>query len=514
MSIRFSTAVCAVVAAGVVTAFPFAASAAPAPAPTATPAAVVTDGAAPAVTHHSVIVGGRSIAYTATAGVITLHNADGDPTCEVFTVAYTEDGQPAGSRPVTFVWNGGPGSSSMWLQMGSYAPVRVAVPSDATAPRPGTPLGPNADSLIDITDLVFIDAPGTGYSRLVGKGTADMFYGIDEDARAFDDTIRGWTTKYERWSSPKFLFGESYGTTRAANVVNLLQNDGMAISGVVLLSSVLDYNALDNNQGPSEDLPYMNFVPTEAAVAWYHHKVPSNPPALAPFLDEVRAFALGPLGDALQAGDTLSPARKHAIAEKLHEYIGLDTAYIERANLRVDPSRFEHALLGDEGLSTGRLDGRYEGPEIDKTADSIQYDVTSDSALTDAFEGAFSGYVRSDLNYRVDRPYLGVAYDTVSAKWKFRRTRAVTAPNVADDLRQAIIKNPYLHVFSANGLFDLATPFAGTEYTLSHLDLAPSLRSHIEYGYYPSGHMVYLNDEARRALKADLVRFYAESQGR
>jgi len=469
---------------------------------------------APVVTHHTVTVGGRAIAYTARAGTMPLRDANDDEIARVFSVSYTADGESARTRPVTFVWNGGPGSSTMWLHMSSYAPVRVAIPSNATAPPPGTPLAPNPDSLIDATDLVFIDAVGTGYSQITGKGTPKTFFGIDEDAKAFGLFIRAWVTQNDRWASPKFLFGESYGTMRAAAVVDRLQRDGMAINGVVLLSSVIDYNALDNGQGPGEDYGYVSFLPTEAAVAWYHHKVAGNPPDLARFIDEVRAFALGPYADALMRGDTLDAATRRAIVAKLHAYTGLDEAYIDRANLRIDPSRFQHALQADAGIATGRLDGRYQGPEWDRTSDSTSYDPTSDDLLTDAMVGAFSRYVRDDLGYRVDRPYLGTNYGVVGAHWNFRRTGSIVAPNSARDLRNALTKNPYLRVFAANGYYDLATPFFGTEYTLNHLGLDAALRPHVEYGFYPSGHMVYLNDESRRAFKADLVRFYREAAGR
>lgn len=478
------------------------AAAAPAPAPSG----IIT-------TRHSVTVGGKTLAYSAHAGMLTLRDAKGEPTANVFSVAYTLDGAAPRSRPVTFVWNGGPGSSSMWLQMGSYAPVRVQVPSNAVAAAPNTPLAPNPDSLIDTTDMVFIDAIGTGYSEIAEKGDPKMFFGIDEDARAFAQFIRLWTTLNDRWTSPKFLFGESYGTTRAADVVNRLQDDGMAINGVVLLSSVLDFNALDNGQGPGEDYGYIAFLPTEAAVAWYHKRVAGNPPDLARFLDTVRAFALGPYGDALQRGDTLDAATRRGVIAKISDYTGLEPAYIDRANMRIDPGRFEHQLLSNTGQTTGRLDGRYQGPELDRTGDSATYDPTSDSTLTGAFVGAFSSYVRNDLGFKVDRPYLGTNYPLVGAHWNNRRENTITAASVAGDLRDAMTKNPYLRVFSANGYYDLATPFFGTEYTLAHLGLAPALRSHVEYGFYPSGHMVYINDESRRAFKTDLVRFYKEAAG-
>ncbi len=467
---------------------------------------------APAVTHHTVTVGGHPLAYTVHAGMQPLRNADGDEIAQIFIVAYTADATNARTRPVTFLWNGGPGVASMWLQMGSYGPVRVAVPSDATLPTPNTPIIGNPETLLDTSDLVFIDAPGTGYSRISGKGTPAMFYGVDEDARAFDSIIRAWTTANDRWASPKFLFGESYGTMRAATVVARLQADGMAINGVVLLSSALDYNVLDTGQGLGEDYSYIAFLPSLAAVAWYHHALPATWDLTA-LVNEVRAFAIGPYGDALFRGDTLDPATRRSIVAKLHEYTGLDAAYIDRANLRIDPSRFEHTLLASRGLVTGRVDARYEGPSLDPTYDAATYDPSFSDAMSDAYVGAFTRYVREDLGFKDDRPYIGLS-ETVNSDWKYRRTRSIVAPNAAGDLREALTKNPSLRIFSANGYFDLATPFFGTQYTLDHLALAAPLRSHVEFGFYRSGHMVYENDDARRALKADLVRFYNEAAGR
>jgi carboxypeptidase C (cathepsin A) len=466
----------------------------------------------PAVTHHTATVGGRAIAYTARAGTSALRDASGEEIARVFIVSYTADGSDARTRPVTFFWNGGPGTATMWLHIGSYGPVRVAVPSDASLPAPGTPLIPNPDTLLDVSDLVFIDAVGTGYSQITGKGTPKTFYGVDEDAKAFDGIIRAWTTENDRWASPKFLFGESYGTIRAATVAPRLQADGMAVNGVILLSSALDYNALDIGQGPGEDYSYVAFLPSLAAVAWYHQALAPRPPDLERFVAEVRAFAIGPYADALMRGDGLDPATRRSVAAKLHEYTGLDPAYIERANLRIDPSRFEHVLTASRGVVIGRVDARYQGPELDRTGDSASYDPSFSHAMTDAYVSAFSRYVRDDLGFKVDRPYAGSA--NVYNEWNFRRTGSIVAPSGAADLRDAMTKNPYLRVFSVNGYFDLATPFFGTEYTLNHLGLDPSLRSHLSYGFYRSGHMIYHNDDARRALKADLVRFYREATAR
>jgi len=491
---------------------PPASAADPSPAKSSPPSPIPTAAApGPAITHHTLTAGGRTIAYTARAGLTVLRNADNEEIARVFSVAYTADGADPRTRPVTFLWNGGPGSSSMWLHMASFGPQRVPVPSDATPPAPGIAASANPDSLIDTTDLVFIDAVGTGYSEISGTGTAKTFFGVDEDALAFERFIRSWVNDNDRYVSPKYLFGESYGTMRAALVVDGLQKAGMAIDGVVLISSAIDFNVLDNGQGPGEDYQYISFLPTEAAVAWYHHRVAGAPPDLAAFVGEVRAFALGPYADALMRGDDLDPATRRSIIAKLHGYTGLDPAYIDRADLRIDPSRFEHALLGTTGTLTGRLDGRYRGPELDRTADSASYDPTSDDLLTDALVGAFGHYVRDELGYKVERPYLGTNYAVVDAHWNGRRANSIVAASSARDLREALIKNPYLRVFAANGYYDLATPFFGTEYTLNHLGLDAAARSRIEYGFYPSGHMIYLNDDARRALRADLVRFYQKA---
>jgi carboxypeptidase C (cathepsin A) len=366
--------------------------------------------------------------------------------------------------------------------------------------------------MLDVSDLVFIDAVGTGYSQITGKGTPKTFYGVDEDAKAFDQIIRDWTTENNRWSSPKFLFGESYGTMRAATVVARLQADGMAVNGVILLSSALDYNALDIGQGPGEDYSNIAFLPSLAAVAWYHKALPSMPADLDAFVSEVRAFAIGPYADALMRGDTLDAVTRRGIVAKLHAYTGLDEAYIDRAALRIDPSRFEHELAASRGVVIGRVDARYQGPELDRTGDAASYDPSFSDAMTDAYVGAFTRYVRDDLGFRVDRPYIGGA--RIGADWNFRRTNSISSPSGAGDIRDAMTKNPYLRVFSVNGYYDLATPFFGTEYTLNHLGLDPSLRSHVTYGFYRSGHMIYHNDDARRALKADLVRFYRDAAGR
>ncbi len=483
-------------------------SVSPTPAPVFHPVPGVKD----AVTHHTLSLGGRRIAYTARAGTILLKDANNDPTASMFYVAYTADGASERTRPVTFVWNGGPGSSTIWLHMGSFGPVRVAVPSNGAQPGPNPPLLDNESSLLDTTDLVFIDAVGTGWSTVVAHGKTSDYYGIDEDAKAFSQFVQRWVTRNARWQSPKFLFGESYGTTRAANVVNRLQKDGMAINGVVLLSSALDYNFLPIRQGPGEDYAYIAYLPAEAAVAWYHHKAAGDPPDLARFVAEVRAFAGGPYAQALMHGDSLDAAVRAEIVAKLHAYLGLDEKYIAASDLRISPGRFEQELLRKQGRSVGRLDGRYTGEQVDRNGTVPDYDP-SNTMVSSGYVTALNHYMHDVLHYREERRYDPLD-GSVNREWKYQRGEDSNAPSVVADLRSAIVQNPSLHVLSANGYFDLATSFYGTEYLLDHMGLTPEQRKRLHYAYYASGHQVYLNHESLVQFKADLVRFYREAGAR
>lgn len=487
---------------------PAGAQSAPSPAPSFRPVPGVHD----AVTHHTITLDGKRVGYSARAGSLLLRDANDEPTASMFYVAYSADGERARTRPVTFFWNGGPGSSTIWLHMGSFGPVRVQVPANGTQPAPGAPLVDNESSLLGQSDLVFVDAVGTGWSTVVARGKTSDYYGVDEDAKAFTQFVERWLTANGRWESPKFLFGESYGTTRAANVVNLLQNDGVAVNGVVLLSSALDYNVLPVGGGPGEDLQYLSYLPTEAAVAWYHHKVPGNPPDLARFVAEVRAFTQGPYADALQQGDNLSPAARRDIVAKLHQYTGISESYIEAANLRLDPNKFQKELLRGENRQVGRYDGRYAGPDLDANAAYTDYDP-SDTGTSMAFVRAFNHYAHDILKYHDSRPYDVLDFN-VNRTWKYQRGEDSNAPNVVGDLAAAMTQNPSLHVLSANGYYDLATGFYGTEYLLHHMNLPASVRGNLQFTYYPSGHEVYLNHAALVQFKTDMVRFYRESLAR
>jgi carboxypeptidase C (cathepsin A) len=460
-------------------------------------------------TKHSVRIGDRTISYKATAGTLLIRDDKGQPTVSVFYVAYTADGDRPGKRPLTFLYNGGPGSSSMWLHMGSFGPVRVANDGDQPIPPPPYRTVPNAYSLLDKSDLVFIDAPGTGYSQLVGKAEGKDFYGVDQDADAFAKFITRYVSLNNRWNSPKFLFGESYGTTRSAVLVNLLQNQGMAFNGVVLMSSILDFSVA----APGIDHGYIVNLPTEAAIAWYHDKVPNKPADITSFLAEVRRFAAGDYTVALAKGDAIEPAEADRIAEQMSRYLGLSPTYIKQANLRIDPSRFRKELLRDQRRTVGRLDARFEGIDPDAAGEVPDGDTASD-AVTGAFVAAFNQYAANDLKFTEDSTYLPNNYGVINRGWDWKRKRSggwLQATYVGSDLGDAMRRNPHLKVFSANGYYDLATPFYATEFDLSHLGLEPSLRNNISFGFYPSGHMIYLDATSQRQLKADLARFYDEA---
>ena len=468
-----------------------------------------------AVTHHRITLGGKAIAYTATAGTIDLKDAKGETIGRMFSVAYTADGpdaSPQKSRPVTFAFNGGPGSSSLWLHMGSFGPVRVETPDARPSPPPPYRIVENSRSLLDRTDLVFIDAMGTGFSRIVGKGEPKNFYGTDADVEAFAQFIERWVSANGRWNSPKYLLGESYGTTRSAALLAFLERRGVAFNGAVLVSSYL--NAWHDFNGPafSNDLPYELYLPTMAAAAWYHKKLDPRPADLPAFLAEVRSFALGDYAHALGLGNRLGDSERAAIAEKLHRYTSLPEAFVRNAMLRIDPNRFEKELLRDERRTVGRLDARYEGIDHDSAGEFPEYDAAN-SAFNSAFTGALNSYLRETLRYETDDLYKPTNYEEVGKDWDDRHRidgNRSPMPDVAEDLRAVLTLNPGLRVFSANGYFDFACPFFETEYTISHMGLDPKLQKNIAFAYYPSGHMIYLHEPALDQMKTDLAKFYDE----
>ena len=463
------------------------------------------------VTQHSIVINGQTIKYSATAGNLVIRNDQGDALGSFFYVAYTQDGvRDMSRRPVTFLFNGGPGSSSIWLHMGSFGPVRVDTANTKATPPPPYRLVSNQHSLLDKSDLVFIDAIGTGFSRIVGKGMPKDFYGTDPDIASFGKFIQRYVTLNNRWQSPKFLLGESYGTTRAAGLVDWLQGKGMAFNGVILQSSWL--NGFVDFPGPpfSLDLPYELYLPTMAASAWYHDKLPQQPADLTVFLQQARQFALGDYARALDQGDNLSAADTQAIAEKLHAFTGLPVRYILDAKLRITPDRFEKDLLRGDQRTMGRLDARFLGIDHDAAGETPDYDP-SGTAIGPAYTAAFHWYLANDLKYKTDLEYKVENYHEVGRDWdNGQRIGGQKYPlmDVEENLRQAMTENPHLKVFSANGYFDFATPFFETEYDLDHMGLDASLKKNISYGYYQSGHMIYLNVQALAEYKTDVAKFY------
>jgi carboxypeptidase C (cathepsin A) len=461
------------------------------------------------VTHHSASIAGREVRYVATAGTLLLDNAKHETTASVFYVAYVaEDLGPPAQRPLTFAYNGGPGGSSALINLGGFGPRMVVTSDGEQTPPPPYAIVDNPDSLLDKTDLVFIDAVGTGFSRLAGSGTAKDYYGVDQDGRAFAQFIRRYLTANDRWNSPKYLAGESYGTTRSAVLAKILEDDGISLSGITLMSTVLDFATIQG--GDDDDLLYELYLPTEAAVASrYHKSAGASPLDRRALLGEVCAFALGPYAQALAEGSELTPAASERIATKLHDYIGLPVAYLERSRLRVPPDRFEKALLGDSGETVGRYDARFRDFDLDPIAAEAERDPSAD-AVFGAFTASVNRYLRDELGYTTDEKYEFLSGD-VNESWDWKRGEheSPNALDVGSDLAQAMTANPYLKVLSVNGIFDLATPFYATEYELHHLGIAPQLQANVSFRYYPSGHMIYLNPAAHDALKRDLDAFYA-----
>jgi carboxypeptidase C (cathepsin A) len=461
------------------------------------------------VTDHSIKLGGQAIPYKATAATILLKNEKEEPTALIYYTAYTRtDAKDMTQRPLAFVYNGGPGSASLWLHMGAFGPRRVLTTNaDDTPPAPYK-MTDNAGSLLDRTDLVFIDPVGTGFSHAVGKAQDKDFWGVDSDVKSLAQFITTYVSRNDRWNSPKFLIGESYGTFRSAALSNYLQShDGMYFNGIVLISSVLDLGTLSFN--PGEDMPYVFYVPSYAATAWYHKVLRDRPENLNAFLDEARNFARTEYAAALMKGTKLSAPEKADIAKKLSRYTGLDEEYLVKANLRVNLPQFMEQLQRSRGLTTGRLDARFSGLTYDLLAEFADYDPQS-NAITGAFTAAFNAYVRDDLKFGQDKSYRAISDIGENWDWKHRvgpNFDFPGSPNVEGDLIQAMLTNPHLQIEVENGLYDLATPFFATEYTMEHLGLPEKLQKNIHLQYYDAGHMMYLRDDDLTKLKNNVASF-------
>jgi carboxypeptidase C (cathepsin A) len=467
-------------------------------------------------THHVWSAGGHALPYTATAGTLTLRDDEGKPIASMFYVAYVADhGHGDSRRPVTFFYNGGPGSSTLWLHMGSLGPVRIHTDSPQATRNAPFDLEPNQYSLIDKSDLVFLDAIGTGFSRPLGDTKLEAFWGVDQDIDAFTRGIQRYLTINDRWNSPKFLFGESYGTTRSAGLAYALQDHGIQLNGVTLLSSILNYGI----RQPGYDQTYIAYLPSYAATAWYHNRIPNRPADLQAFLTEVRTYARGPYAAALAKGQDISPEEKAAVARQLSLYTGLSPQFLINADLRVDLGRFRTEVLRDQGEIVGRYDSRFTGFNPDAGGENAEYDP-SDTGITGAFVAAFQGYLTGELDYHTELTYRPTNYNR-DLHWDFKhKPPGAQGPygtqanvDVAIDLGTAMRENPHLLVESLNGVYDLATPFFGTEYDLGHMELPGSLKGNVRFSYYPSGHMVYLNPDALPKFKGDIDRFYDDATG-
>lgn len=463
----------------------------------------------PSITHHSITAQGKQLSYTATAGRLPIENeADHKTEAQMFYVSYVLDGQPQnGKRPVTFLFNGGPGSATIWLHMGCFGPKRVVLNSDGTMPPPPFRLEDNQDTLLDRTDLVFVDAIGTGYSRATTPELGKKFWSVNGDIAAFGEFIRLYLQRNSRWTSPIYLAGESYGTTRAAGLSGYLVDHGIALNGVTLISTILNFETLSFDIG--NDLPYVLYLPTYATTAAYHHKLaPDVGGDMKKLQADVEKFAAGEYTTALQKGDTLSAAEKDEIAGKLARFTGLSKEYILQLNLRVDLSHFDTELLRKEDKIVGRLDGRFTGVNENGTAQEPDYDP-SEAAIRSPYTSVFGDYVKKELGYQSDAVYYVLGGGVKS--WDFSQAKRDWETGFADTsaaLRKAFVKNPYMRLYVAEGLFDAATPYFAAEYTLNHMGLPAAAHRNIVRDQFNAGHMVYIEKSSMDKLNRDMQAFY------
>src|SRR5829696_7282457 len=472
--------------------------------PTPTPGerdAATTDGP-PSVTKHEIRVGNRTLRYTVTTGVMPLRSAAGETEARIFYMAYTLDGaNDAARRPLMFSFNGGPGSSSVWLHLGALGPRRVHMLEDGAMPPPPFQLVDNEHTWLDFTDLVFIDPVGTGYSRAAKPELASKYFGLQGDIQSVGEFIRLYLVKNQRWRSPLFLVGESYGTTRAAGLSGYLVDRGIAFNGVMLISTIMNFQTARFARG--NDLPYVLFLPTYTAIAWYHKRLPADLQGdLRKTLDEVERWAANDYTVALAKGDALTPAERQEVIDRLNRYTGLDKRFIENSELRIEIQRFDKELLRDQRRTVGRLDGRFKG--IDDLAVSERPDFDpSMAAIRPPYTATFNQYVRSELGFRSDLEYFILGGGV--GRWDFGSDNAYA--DTSDALRSAFNKNPYMKLFVASGYYDLATPYFAAEYTLRHMGLDPSLRGSVTTTFYEAGHMMYIDQTSLAQLKRDAAAF-------
>ncbi|MDT7934821.1 MAG: peptidase S10 [Sphingomonadaceae bacterium] len=453
-------------------------------------------------TQHSGVFGGVPVRYRAIAGETYLNDKDGKPSAAIFSTTYLRDGTPDPRRPTIFLWNGGPGSGSLWLHMGAFGPKRVRLPDAKDDGAPPYNLIDNPDCLLDVADLVFIDPVGTGFSKPLGKTEAKSFYGVTDDAKAIDQFIRIWLNEYGRWNAPKFIGGESYGTTRSAAVINQLEGsyNDVAVNGVILISTILDFGAEAEVEG--NEMQYVTTLPSMAAVAWYHNALKERPAALEPFLDEARAFARGAYISALLKGNTIGDAERAQVRQQLARFTGLSEAYLDRSNLRVTPGRFYKELLRDRGVSVGRLDSRYLGIDRDRAGEQPDNDP-SFYGIDASYTAAINTWLRDGLGVKFpDRHYVTIG-GVQDWDWKLGNGRD-TYVSVAPYLSRALRENSGLRIFVGQGYYDFATPFFGAELSLTGPGFQPG---RVEFHYYQAGHMMYVHDSDLTALVRDIRDF-------
>lgn len=461
-------------------------------------------------TQHSVRIGGQEVRYTAIPGQLVLRRQNGEPRGNMFFVAYTRDGvTDMRSRPVTFCYNGGPGSATIWLHMGTLGPKRVQMAEEGFQPSPPYRLIDNEHSLLDVTDIVAIDAMSTGFSRAVEGEDPKQFHGVQPDIEAFSEFIRLYITKFNRWSSPKYLLGESYGTVRSAGVsLELQSRHGIELNGIVLVSSVIDFSTL--SEAPGNSIHYAGFLPTYTVTALYHKKLSADVQgSLEEIMDEAREFAFGEYLSALTKGNRLTPRETDDMAKKVARLTGLSPEYVKQANLRINPQRFRKELLRDRRLMTGRLDSRFTGIDADAAGEAQEFDP-SNTALSGAYTALFNDYIRNDLKWESELRYRTSG---PVRPWDYGTQYRARYLNLVDSLRSTMARNPFLEVLVTNGIYDMATPFAATEWTFDHLGFEPTYRERVRMTYYEAGHMMYIRPSMLKKFKKDVAQFILDTKG-
>src|ERR1051325_474344 len=466
---------------------------------------------APVITHHEIRVDGKTLRYTATAGMMPIKNREGETEARIFFMAYTlEDAGSRSRRPLTFSFNGGPGSASVWLHLGAIGPRRVPMNPDGTMPPPPYQLVDNEYTWLNQTDLVFIDPVGTGYSRAVRPELAPKFFGLNGDIESVGEFIRMYLTRYERWTSPLFLAGESYGTTRASALSGYLIGRGIAFNGIVLNSTIMNFET--TNFAAGNDLPYIMYLPSYAATAWYHKKLSSDlqSKSVQQIVSEVEQWAANDYTLALGTGDRLTGQERQDIIAKLSRYTGLSQSFLDDANLRVSLNLFRKELLRNEKRSIGRLDARFKGYDANYATDSPDFDA-SEAAIRPPYTSTFNNYVRTELNYKSDLEYY-ILGGGITSPWNWGTNNGYVDTSVA--LRTALARNPYLKIFVAMGYYDMATPYFAVDYTLHHISLDPMLLKNFSTGYYEAGHMMYIDEKSLMRLRLDVGKFIQDAQRR